>query len=135
MAASTHQDSRALLFALFAATTMIAHQVAGKATRDALFLSNFDITNLPKMVIAAAFSSMAGVLLMSWLLSRISPITLVPAAFGLSAVFFIGEWLLLDYQPGIASIVLYLHMAIFGAILISGFWSIINERFDPHSAK
>ncbi len=46
-----------------------------------------------------------------------------------------GEWVLLDYQPGIASIVLYLHMAVFGAILISGFWSIINERFDPHSAK
>ena len=135
MAASSRQDSRALLFALFAATIMIAHQVAGKATRDALFLSNFDVTNLPKMVIAAAISSMAGVLLMSWLLSRISPITLVPAAFALSAVFFVGEWLLLDYQPGIASIVLYLHMAIFGAILISGFWSIINERFDPHSAK
>jgi len=53
----------------------------------------------------------------------------------MSAVFFVGEWLLLGYQPGIASIVLYLHMAIFGAILISGFWSIINERFDPHSAK
>jgi len=135
MTDSTQQDSRALLFALFAATTMIAHQVAGKATRDALFLSNFDVTDLPKMVIAAAFSSMAGVLLISRLLSRISPTTLVPAAFGLSAAFFIGEWLLLDYQPGIASVALYLHMAIFGAILISGFWSIINERFDPHSAK
>jgi MFS family permease len=135
MAHTASHDSRALLFALFAATTMIAQQVAGKATRDALFLSNFDVTDLPKMVIAAAFTSMAGVLVMSRLLSRISPTTLVPAAFGLSAVFFIGEWLLLDYQPATASIVLYLHMAVFGAILISGFWSIINERFDPHSAK
>ncbi len=135
MAGSSQQDSRALLFALFAATTMIAQQVAGKATRDALFLSNFDVTDLPKMVIAAAVCSMAGVLVISRLLSLISPTTLVPAAFGLSAVFFIGEWLLLDYQPGIASVALYLHMAIFGAILISGFWSIINERFDPHSAK
>jgi hypothetical protein len=135
MAAATHKDSRALLFALFAATTMIAQQVAGKATRDALFLSNFDVTDLPKMVIAAAFTSMAGVLVMSHLLSRLSPTTLVPAAFGLSAVFFVGEWLLLGYQPGMASIALYLHMAVFGAILISGFWSIINERFDPHSAK
>ena len=26
-------------------------------------------------------------------------------------------------------------MAVFGAILISGFWSVINERFDPHAAK
>lgn len=135
MAGTHHQDSKALLFALFAATTMIAQQVAGKATRDALFLSNFDVTDLPKMVIAAAVSSMAGVLVMSRLLSRLSPTTLVPAAFGLSAVLFVAEWLLLDYQPGIASIVLYLHMAVFGAVLISGFWSIINERFDPHSAK
>ena len=128
-------DSGAMLFALFAATTMIAQQVAGKATRDALFLSNFDVTNLPKMVIAAAFASMGGVLLMSRLLSHFSPARLVPGVFGLSAVLFVAEWVLLNYQPGIASIVLYLHMAIFGAILISGFWSIINERFDPHSAK
>ena len=128
-------DYRAMLFALFAATTMIAQQVAGKATRDALFLSNFDVTNLPKIVIAAAIVSMGGVLLMSRLLSHISPAKLVPGIFGLSAVLFIGEWVLLDYRPGIASIVLYLHMAVFGAILISGFWSIINERFDPHSAK
>ena len=128
-------DASALAFALFAATTMIAQQVAGKATRDALFLSNFDITSLPKVVIAAAIASMAGVLIMSRLLSRYSPVSLVPGIFGLSAVLFVCEWLLLSYQPGIVSIILYLHMAVFGAILISGFWSIINERFDPHSAK
>ena len=135
MVNARQSDSRALVFALFAATTMIAQQVAGKATRDALFLSNFDVTNLPKVVIASAFASMGGVLLMSRLLSHINPARLVPAVFGLSAVLFIAEWVLLKYQPGIASIVLYLHMAVFGAILISGFWSIINERFDPHSAK
>ena len=128
-------DSAALAFALFAATTMIAQQVAGKATRDALFLSNFDITSLPRIVIAAAIASMVGVLIMSRLLSHYSPVALVPGIFGMSALLFVGEWLLLDYQPGIVSIILYLHMAVFGAILISGFWSIINERFDPHSAK
>jgi MFS family permease len=128
-------DTTAMVFALFAATTMIAQQVAGKATRDALFLSNFDVTNLPKIVIAAAIASMAGVLVMSRLLTRYSPALLVPVIFGISALFFLGEWVLLGYQPGIVSIILYLHMAVFGAILISGFWSIINERFDPHSAK
>jgi hypothetical protein len=135
MVSARQSDSRALVFALFAATTMIAQQVAGKATRDALFLSNFDVTNLPKIVIAAAIISMGGVLLMSRLLSHISPVRLIPGIFGLSAVLFIGEWVLLDYRPGMTSIILYLHMAVFGAILISGFWSIINERFDPHSAK
>jgi hypothetical protein len=135
MANARHTDAAALAFALFAATTMIAQQVAGKATRDALFLSNFDVTNLPKVMIASAIASMAGVLIMSRLLSRFSPFALVPAVFGVSAILFVGEWLLLGYHPGVASVVLYLHMAVFGAILISGFWSVINERFDPHSAK
>jgi hypothetical protein len=135
MSNSSRTDAIALAFALIAATTMIAQQVAGKATRDALFLSNFDVTNLPKVVIAAAIASIAGVLLMSRLLSVISPIKLIPVVFGLSSLLYIGEWFLLDYRPGITSIALYLHMAVFGAILISGFWSIINERFDPHSAK
>ena len=135
MNSANRSDATALAFALFAATIMIAQQVAGKATRDALFLSNFDVTNLPKIVIAAAIASMTGVLIMSRLLSRFSPAALMPVIFGISALLFAGEWVLLDYQPGITSIVLYLHMAVFGAILISGFWSIINERFDPHSAK
>ncbi|MFV1973646.1 MAG: Npt1/Npt2 family nucleotide transporter, partial [Thiohalobacterales bacterium] len=135
MNSANRSEATALRFALFAATTMIAQQVAGKATRDALFLSNFDVTNLPRIVIAAAIASMAGVLIMSRLLSRYSPATLMPAIFGASTLLFAGEWVLLEYQPGITSIVLYLHMAVFGAILISGFWSIINERFDPHSAK
>jgi ATP/ADP translocase len=135
MANAKRTDAAALAFALFAATTMIAQQVAGKATRDALFLSNFDVTNLPKVMIASAIASMTGVLIMSRLLSRFSPFALVPAVFGASAILFIGEWLLLASHPGTASVVLYLHMAVFGAILISGFWSVINERFDPHSAK
>lgn len=29
----------------------------------------------------------------------------------------------------------YLHFAAVGSLLISGFWSLINERFDPRSAK
>jgi hypothetical protein len=86
-------------------------------------------------MIASAIASMAGVLVMSRLLSQFSPFSLVPLVFGASAILFIGEWLLLGSHPGVASVVLYLHMAVFGAILISGFWSVINERFDPHSAK
>ena len=78
---------------------------------------------------------MIGVLAMSSLLARHGPGVLVPATFGFSAVLFLGEWFLFGFDAEIGSVVLYLHMAIFGAILISGFWSVINERFDPHSAK
>ncbi len=63
----------ATLFALASATLMIAHQVAGKATRDAVFLSHYDVTELPKVVITAAILSMVAVVLMSRLLVAFGP--------------------------------------------------------------
>ena len=54
---------------------------------------------------------------------------------GLSGVLFFAEWSLLGWQPRAASVLLYLHSSVLGAIAISAFWSLLNERFDPHSAK
>ncbi|MDZ7750288.1 MAG: Npt1/Npt2 family nucleotide transporter [Gammaproteobacteria bacterium] len=129
------RDTRATAFALLSATLMIGHQVAGKATRDALFLSEFDITQLPKAVVVAAVLSMLAVLSMSRLLARFGPHPLVPVTFAVSATAFVLEWFLFGLSPGAAVGLLYLHMAVFGAILISGFWSVVNERFDPHAAR
>ena len=39
--------------ATFGALVMIAVQVSGKATRDAIFLSHFDVTQLPVMIMGA----------------------------------------------------------------------------------
>jgi uncharacterized protein (UPF0147 family) len=114
---------------------MIAHQVAGKATRDAIFLSHYDVTALPKIVIIAAVLSMIGVVLMSRLLVVYGPSRVIPAAFGISTIFFFGNWWLYEQAPARVAVLLYLQMAIFGAVLISGFWSVVNERFDPHTAK
>ncbi len=129
------RDDYAMLFALFTAMVMIAQQVAGKATRDALFLSQFDVRQLPKVVMLSAVLSIAAVLLMSRLLPAFGPGRLIPRVFALSAVLFIGEWWLFGREPQLTVILLYLHMGVFGALLISGFWSVINERFDPHTAK
>jgi AAA family ATP:ADP antiporter len=125
----------ATTFALASATLMIAHQVAGKATRDAIFLSHYDVTALPKIVIIAAVLSMIGVVLMSRLLVVYGPSRVIPAAFGISTIFFFGNWWLYEQAPARVAVLLYLQMAIFGAVLISGFWSVVNERFDPHTAK
>ena len=114
---------------------MIAHQVAGKATRDAVFLSHYEVTDLPKIVITAAILSMVTVIMMSRLLVNYGPSRAIPAAFGFSTFLFIGNWWLYGTAPAKVAILLYLQMAIFGAVLISGFWSVVNERFDPHTAK
>ncbi|MEN6604264.1 MAG: hypothetical protein ABFD86_17775, partial [Bryobacteraceae bacterium] len=38
-------------------------------------------------------------------------------------------------QPKLAAVLVYLHLVAFGAVLLSGFWSLANELLDPHTAK
>ena len=121
--------------AVISAGAMIAFQVGGKATRDALFLSNFPVTALPGMLIASAAFAILAVLLVSRLMSANGPAAIIPFAFGISSILLIAEWLVFSAAPRVVAVLLYLHMAAFGAILVSGFWSIIAELFDPRSAK
>ena len=58
MSALIDQD-RAARAAMVTAALMIGQQVAGKATRDAVFLSAFDISWLPPMILVAAAVSIA----------------------------------------------------------------------------
>jgi ATP/ADP translocase len=46
-----------------------------------------------------------------------------------------AEWLLLGYRPRIAACAIYLHVVAIGSILLSSFWSVMNESFDPRAAK
>lgn len=135
MNATAGRSSVATVFALVSAVLIIAHQVGGKATRDAIFLSQYDVTQLPRMLIVAALASMLAVLVMSRLLQRFGPWRVVPAAMWLSAALFLLNWSLYARQPALAALTLYLQTAVFGAVLISGFWSVVNERFDPHTAR
>jgi AAA family ATP:ADP antiporter len=123
------------LAAAVAATLMIAHHVAGKAMRDTLFLTQFDVTRLPQMMIIAALLSVAAVLGMSRLMAKLGPARLVPNLYALSSLLFLAEWLVMAIEPRLIGVVLYLHVTVVGAVLISGFWSVINERFDPYTAK
>ena len=121
--------------AMAVSSLMVAHQVAAKASRDAIFLSQFRISDLPAMVIVAAIGAVAVSVVGSRALVRLGPHRVAPASFALSGVFQFAEWLLLGYQPRIAACVIYLHVVAFGALLLSGFWSLMNESFEPRSAK
>lgn len=115
--------------------TLIAQHIAGKATRDALFLTYFPVEQLPLMMMVSAAISVAGVLLMSRLLARFGPAGLIPVVFAVSTGLLLMQWATIDAQPRIAAAVLYVQISSINSLLISGFWSVINERFDPHSAK
>ncbi|HEY8234790.1 MAG TPA: hypothetical protein VIJ10_19130 [Vicinamibacteria bacterium] len=128
-------DQQAALAAAVAAFLLIANQVASRAVRDALFLSAFEVRSLPLVMGAAAASALAGAELLSLALARRSPARVVPAAAALSATL-VGVWWLVGLaSPKAAALLVYLHVSAFGGALVSGFWSLVNERFDPHTAR
>ena len=114
---------------------MIAHQVAGKAVRDALFLSSFRVVDLPAMMAGSAVLSLVAALWLSRTMVRYTPARVVPVAFAASAAALFAEWAMSFVAPRVTAIALYLHTALFGAVMISAFWSLINETFLPHSGR
>lgn len=120
---------------MLAAAALIGQQVAARATRDALFLTHHDVSRLPIAMAAAAVLSLAAVLATSGAMTRWPPGRVVPAALAFSAVLLVLEWLVSMVSAPAAAVALYLHVAVFGATLVSGFWLLLGERFDPHSAK
>ncbi len=121
--------------AAIASGSLVALIVAGKATRDTLFLTHFGLQLLPAAMIGAAIVSSLAVVGMARALTRYGPARVVPGTFALGAVLFLGEWWLCLRDERIAAIAVYAHTAIFGSAAISAFWSLVNERFDPHQAK
>lgn len=117
------------------AMILIAQQVGGIATRDAMFLSYFPVANLPILMAVSALISFPAAHWSGRLLARYGPNRLVPVSFGLSGCLFVFEFWLFTVEPKAASVLLYLHSTTIGSLVISAFWSLLNERFDPHSAK
>jgi ATP:ADP antiporter, AAA family len=128
-------DARAAYIAAAAAAVIISFQLAGKATRDALFLSTFGVAALPSMVIMAAILSGMLTILLARVMARSLPARLVPRLFLFSAFLLSAEWGLASKAPRATAVLVYLHLTALGAILVSGFWAMVNERFDPSTAR
>lgn len=128
-------DAQIILPASFAAASLIAQHVAGKATRDSLFLTRFGIAVLPAAMIGAALISSLAMVGTSRALARLGPARVVPAAFASSAALHAIEAAFASRFEGAVALAVYVHSAIFGSAAVSAFWSLMNESFDPHAAK
>lgn len=128
-------DRNAGRLATAAALAVIAAFVAGKAARDAILLSTFPVTSLPMFIGGTALLSLPLVVLAGRWMARLGPARLMPRLYALSAVLLGAEYLALARWPRLAAIVCFFHLGSLGAVLVSGFWSVVNERFDARSAK
>lgn len=124
-----------VIAAMMCSAAMSAQFVAGKATRDALFLVHIDVTALPAMVATTAVLSIGLVALSSFALRYLAPEKLVPGMFALSAGLLAVDWLVVDRFPAPIARAVYFQMSGLGPILGSGFWLLASERFDPRSAR
>jgi hypothetical protein len=120
---------------LFCAGLVTAQFVAGKAVRDAVYLAQLPVASLPQIVVLTAFASLALVALSSRLLRSWPPAVIVPGAFLVSAALFLIEWAAIATAPHAVARALYLHVSGLGPMLGSGFWLILSDRYDPHTAK
>jgi len=127
--------SPAVVLATFSGALMIADLVVAKSARDTLFLSNFSAAALPAAMIVTAGVSLPAVFGGSALMTRIGPHRFLPAFLVLNALAFVAEWLAVPEFPRAMAAVIYVHVGLFGGLSISAFWSVVNERFDPHSAR
>jgi ATP:ADP antiporter, AAA family len=129
------QEKFSVIAAIVSGMMVIANLYAGKTARDAFFLSYFDVADLPAMMIATAVLSAVAVLGFSRILTRHGPAVIIPPLYLLSGGLYVIQWWLLPAMPQLITVFLYLQASILTALLISGFWSIINERWDPHTGK
>src|SRR5580704_12897508 len=121
--------------ALLAAAVMMAWNVAAKTARDSFFLSVFPATALPAMMGGAAVSSILMALLNTALLRRFGPARIIRFGFLTGMALHAAEWALLPRAPRLVAIVVYIHVVALGSVLLSGFWAMANEQFDPREAR
>ena len=124
-----------VLAATTCAIVVLASQLAGKAARDAIFLQRFAVTNLPLLLTVSSALSIFMTFVFARRLRRGIPVRVVQIANVISAVLLVAEWLLLPHFPRPIATVVYMHQTLLGPILVSGFWSVVSECFDPRTAR
>ena len=111
MTSSRPDPGAAVLTAMICAGVVSAQFIAGKATRDALYLGSLDVTSLPMIVIATAAFSILLVVLSSLVLRRISPAIVIPLAFAVNAGLLLVEWSLASTHPAWIARAVYLQVS------------------------
>jgi hypothetical protein len=121
--------------ATISALLVVASFMAAKAARDATLLEHYSIRSLPLFVGLSALMSLPLIIVAGKLMVKYGPHRLVPAMNAVSGATALAEYLLMAGFPRFTAVLVFFHLSTASAVLVSGFWSIVNERFDIHNAK
>lgn len=124
----------ALLMFLYSFLAMTSYNILKPITRSK-FISDLGADNLPYVLLAAGV--LIGVIMQGY--SRATAIVprrwVVPAAQAVAAGLLVVFWFLFQTGAAWVPVAFYLFGLILGILLISQFWTIANDIFDPRQAK
>ena len=125
------EDRPVILLALGWAFT-VGFTVSGKAARDAIFLSRYDRSYLPLMVVAIAVAVAVAMAVCSRLARIANPRQLLASTAGLTAAsLFLFQFRL----SGLLVPVLYVWIEVANVVLGLQFWLMASELIDSRQAK
>lgn len=114
---------------------MVAQLIAGRAVRDALFLTEYDAEYLPRVMLGAAALSLGAAVVVGRVMPLWGPRATALGLALINGLIFVLEAAFFDVAPNVVAVLVYLHVSTLGALVVSEFSSIVNERFDPLFAK
>ena len=130
------KEEIATMFGMFfySFLAMIAFNMVRPVTRSQ-FIENLGADNLPYVDFGAGL--LIGLIMQLYLraTSRVAVHKIIPVTQLGMVVLLIGFWALFQVQPSYAAIGFYLFGMIYGALLISQFWTLANGTYDPRQAK
>ena len=107
----------------------------GKAARDATLLANYSIRALPLFVGLSALLSLPVIIVAGKLMVKYGPASSRPGDERGRGASRSASGMMITRRRGSVAVIVFFHLSTASAVLVSGFWSIVNERFDIHSAK
>jgi AAA family ATP:ADP antiporter len=124
----------ALMMFAYSFLAMTAYNILKPITRSK-FISDLGADNIPYVLLAAAL--LIGVLMerYSALAGRIPRRLVIPATLGSMAVLLVAFWVAFGTGGEWVSVVFYLFGLIFAVLVISQFWTLANDIYDPRQAK
>jgi len=129
-------ETTAFTAAALTSAAVVSFDMAGRATRDALFLTAFGPSRLPTMVVlGSALALCVGVGAARLLVRTAAPARLLARVLFASALLLLAEWAMAPRFPGAVAVLFYLHFTSASGLFISGFWTVVSERFDPAAAR
>ena len=113
---------------------MTAYNILKPITRSQ-FISQLGADNIPYIPLVAAFA--IGVIMQGYSRAAgiIPPKWVIPAAQGAMAGVLVGFWVLFQTGNWMVAAGFYFFGLIMGILLISQFWTLANEIYDPRQAK